>query len=75
MERGKYFLQGNGKRPLTGKGSGRWVKGSGGDLGTRNEMDWRLCMLIASRSLTNVYRGLEYEDENGGPFQSLHLRS
>ena len=40
-----------------------WVKGSGGDLGTLTESGLAVLRLDALRSLTNVYPGVEREDE------------
>ena len=50
--------------PLTGNETEvMWVKGSGGDLGTMQRNG--LAALYTERllSLTNVYRGIEFEDE------------
>ncbi|MBL0132782.1 MAG: bifunctional aldolase/short-chain dehydrogenase [Chitinophagaceae bacterium] len=52
------------KDPLTGKEvEVMWVKGSGGDLGTMKRNGLAALYVDRLRSLTNVYRGLEYEDE------------
>lgn len=52
------------KDPLTGKEvEVMWVKGSGGDLGTMKRNGLAALYVEMMRSLTNVYRGLEYEDE------------
>lgn len=40
-----------------------WVKGSGGDLGTLKKSGLAALYVDRLRSLKNVYRGLEYEDE------------
>jgi rhamnose utilization protein RhaD (predicted bifunctional aldolase and dehydrogenase) len=40
-----------------------WVKGSGGDLGTITEEGLAVLRLDRVRSLVDVYRGEEYEDE------------
>ncbi|MCU1644072.1 MAG: pldh-t [Nocardia sp.] len=40
-----------------------WVKGSGGDLGTLNEQGLAVLRLDRLRALTQVYPGLEREDE------------
>ncbi len=40
-----------------------WVKGSGGDLGTLTESGLAVLRLDALRSLTNVYPGVDREDE------------
>jgi rhamnulose-1-phosphate aldolase/alcohol dehydrogenase len=52
------------KDPLTGKEvEVMWVKGSGGDLGTMKRNGLAALYVDRMRSLTNVYRGLEHEDE------------
>ncbi len=52
------------KDPLTGKGvEVMWVKGSGGDLGTMKRNGLAALYADRLRSLTNVYRGIEFEDE------------
>ena len=52
------------KDPLTGNDvEVMWVKGSGGDLGTMKRNGLAALYVERMRSLTNVYRGLEYEDE------------
>src|SRR5689334_4418558 len=52
------------KDPLTGKETEvMWVKGSGGDLGSMKRSGLAALYLDRLRSLTNVYRGLEHEDE------------
>ena len=52
------------KDPLTGKEvEVMWVKGSGGDLGTMNRGGLAALYLDRLRSLKNIYRGLEFEDE------------
>ena len=40
-----------------------WVKGSGGDLGTLKRSGLAALYVDRLRSLKNVYRGIEYEDE------------
>jgi rhamnose utilization protein RhaD (predicted bifunctional aldolase and dehydrogenase) len=40
-----------------------WVKGSGGDLGTLTESGLAVLRLDRMRALTNVYPGLDREDE------------
>lgn len=40
-----------------------WVKGSGGDLGTLKKSGLAALYVNRLRSLTNVYRGIEHEDE------------
>ncbi len=50
--------------PLTGKDTEvMWVKGSGGDLGTMKRNGLAALYVDRLRSLKNIYRGLEYEDE------------
>lgn len=57
------------KDPLTGKDTEvMWVKGSGGDLGTLQRSGLAALYVDKLRSLKNVYRGLEYEDEMVGLF-------
>lgn len=52
------------KDPITGKETEvMWIKGSGGDIGTLKKSGLAALYLDRLRSLTNVYRGLEYEDE------------
>jgi len=52
------------KDPLTGKEvEVMWVKGSGGDLGTMQRSGLAALYLERLRSLKNIYRGLEHEDE------------
>ncbi|GAB3426000.1 bifunctional aldolase/short-chain dehydrogenase [Niabella aquatica] len=52
------------KDPLTGQETEiMWVKGSGGDLGTLRRSGLAALYVDKLRSLRNVYRGLEYEDE------------
>lgn len=52
------------KDPLTGKDTEvMWVKGSGGDLGTMKRNGLAALYVDRLRSLKNIYRGLEYEDE------------
>lgn len=52
------------KDPLTGEETEvMWVKGSGGDLGTLKRNGLAALYVDKLRSLKNVYRGLEYEDE------------
>ncbi len=45
-----------------------WVKGSGGDLGTLKRSGLAALYVDRLRSLTNVYRGIEFEDEMVGLF-------
>jgi rhamnulose-1-phosphate aldolase/alcohol dehydrogenase len=52
------------KDPLTGKNvEVMWIKGSGGDIGTLKKSGCAALYLERLRSLENVYRGLEHEDE------------
>lgn len=52
------------KDPLTGKDAEvMWVKGSGGDLGTMKRSGLAALYVDRLRSLKNVYRGINYEDE------------
>lgn len=52
------------KDPLTGKETEvMWIKGSGGDLGTLKHSGLAALYVDRLRSLTNVYRGIEHEDE------------
>jgi rhamnulose-1-phosphate aldolase/alcohol dehydrogenase len=50
--------------PITGKETEvMWIKGSGGDIGTLKRSGLAALYLDRLRNLTNVYRGLEFEDE------------
>jgi rhamnose utilization protein RhaD (predicted bifunctional aldolase and dehydrogenase) len=50
--------------PLTGQAEEvMWVKGSGGDIGTLNRKGIAGLYTARLRSLKNIYRGLEHEDE------------
>ncbi len=52
------------KDPVTGKEvEVMWVKGSGGDLGTMKRNGLAALYVDRLRSLKNIYRGLQYEDE------------
>jgi rhamnulose-1-phosphate aldolase/alcohol dehydrogenase len=52
------------KDPITGKETEvMWIKGSGGDIGTLKKSGLAALYLDRLRSLTNVYRGLDHEDE------------
>lgn len=52
------------KDPLTGNDvEVMWVKGSGGDLGTMKRNGLAALYVDRLRSLKNVYRGIEHEDE------------
>ncbi|BAU55028.1 bifunctional aldolase/short-chain dehydrogenase [Mucilaginibacter gotjawali] len=53
-----------GKDPLTGKEvEVMWIKGSGGDIGTLKKSGLAALYVDRLRSLKNVYRGIEFEDE------------
>jgi rhamnulose-1-phosphate aldolase len=61
---GNTSSQGTGIDPVTGKEINLlWVKGSGGDLGTLTEQGLAVLELDRVRSLTQVYPGVEREDE------------
>ncbi len=52
------------KDPLTGNEvEVMWVKGSGGDLGTMKRSGLAALYVDRLRSLKNIYRGIEHEDE------------
>ncbi|SFH01022.1 bifunctional aldolase/short-chain dehydrogenase [Pedobacter insulae] len=52
------------KDPLTGSETEvMWVKGSGGDLGTLKKSGLAALYIDRLRSLKNIYRGVEHEDE------------
>lgn len=52
------------KDPLTGKDTEvMWIKGSGGDIGSLTRSGLAGLYVDRLRSLTNVYRGLQHEDE------------
>ena len=52
------------KDPLTGKSvEVMWVKGSGGDLGTMKRNGLAALYVDRLRSLKNIYRGIQFEDE------------
>ena len=52
------------KDPLTGKAVDvMWVKGSGGDLGTMKRSGLAALYVERLKSLKNIYRGIEFEDE------------
>ncbi|MDO9373481.1 MAG: bifunctional aldolase/short-chain dehydrogenase [Bacteroidota bacterium] len=52
------------KDPLTGLSTEvMWVKGSGGDIGTLKKSGLAALYVDRLRSLKNVYRGIEHEDE------------
>lgn len=57
------------KHPLTGEYTEvMWVKGSGGDLGTLTKSGLAALYVDGLRSLKNIYRGIEHEDEMVGLF-------
>ena len=61
---GNTSCKANAIDPVSGKESEvMWVKGSGGDLGTMKRNGLAALYVDRLRSLKNVYRGLEYEDE------------
>jgi rhamnulose-1-phosphate aldolase/alcohol dehydrogenase len=52
------------KDPLTGNDvEVMWIKGSGGDIGTLKKSGLAALYVDRLRSLKNVYRGVQYEDE------------
>lgn len=52
------------KDPLTGHETEvMWIKGSGGDIGTLKKSGCAALYVDRLRSLENVYRGIEFEDE------------
>ena len=52
------------KDPLSGKDvEVMWIKGSGGDIGTLKKSGLAALYVDRLRSLKNVYRGIEFEDE------------
>ena len=52
------------KNPLNGEPAEvMWVKGSGGDLGTLKKSGLAALYTDRLRSLKNIYRGIEFEDE------------
>ncbi|MFD0766174.1 bifunctional aldolase/short-chain dehydrogenase [Mucilaginibacter lutimaris] len=52
------------KDPLTGnEAEVMWIKGSGGDIGTLKKSGLAALYVDRLRSLKNVYRGIEFEDE------------
>ena len=57
------------KDPLTGDETEvMWIKGSGGDIGTLTRSGLAALYVNRLRSLENVYRGIEHEDEMVGLF-------
>lgn len=52
------------KNPLTGEDTEvMWVKGSGGDLGTMQRNGLAALYVDRLRSLKNIYKGIDHEDE------------
>jgi rhamnulose-1-phosphate aldolase/alcohol dehydrogenase len=61
---GNTSAKGTATDPVTGQPTElMWVKGSGGDLGTLTEAGLAVLRLGALRALTDVYPGVEREDE------------
>src|SRR3954469_23792065 len=61
---GNASAKGTATDPVTGAGTElMWVKGSGGDLGTLTEHGLAVLRLDRLRALTEVYPGVEREDE------------
>jgi rhamnulose-1-phosphate aldolase/alcohol dehydrogenase len=61
---GNTSAKGTATDPVTGKPTElMWVKGSGGDLGTLTAAGLAMLRLDALRALTDVYPGVEREDE------------
>ena len=61
---GNTSCKANAVDPLTGKETEiMWVKGSGGDLGTLKRSGLAALYVDRLRSLKNIYRGIEFEDE------------
>lgn len=61
---GNTSCKANAKDPLTGQETEvMWVKGSGGDIGTLKKSGLAALYVDRLRSLKNVYRGIEHEDE------------
>ena len=61
---GNTSAKGRATHPATGQPVEiMWVKGSGGDLGTLREDGLAVLELDSVRGLTDVYRGVEHEDE------------
>ncbi|CAN5689121.1 bifunctional rhamnulose-1-phosphate aldolase/short-chain dehydrogenase [soil metagenome] len=61
---GNTSCKANAKDPLTGNETEiMWVKGSGGDIGTLKKSGLAALYVDRLRSLKNVYRGLQFEDE------------
>src|SRR3954470_20292615 len=61
---GNTSFQAMAKDPLTGKEHEvMWVKGAGGDIGTLKKNGWAALYVDRLRSLKNIYRGIQHEDE------------
>ncbi len=61
---GNTSCKANAKDPLTGEETEvMWVKGSGGDLGTLKKSGLAALYMERLRSLKNIYRGMDHEDE------------
>nr|WP_294894790.1 bifunctional aldolase/short-chain dehydrogenase [uncultured Pedobacter sp.] len=61
---GNTSCKANAKDPLTGQETEiMWIKGSGGDIGTLKKSGLAALYVDRLRSLKNVYRGIEHEDE------------
>jgi rhamnulose-1-phosphate aldolase/alcohol dehydrogenase len=73
---GNTSVKGTDTDPVSGEAIDLlWVKGSGGDLGTLTENGLAVLRLDRLRSLPNVYRGIEHEDEMVAAFDfCLHGR-
>jgi rhamnulose-1-phosphate aldolase/alcohol dehydrogenase len=73
---GNASAKGTGTDPVTGRDVElMWVKGSGGDLGTLTEPGLAVLRLDRLRALTEVYPGVEREDEMVAAFDyCLHGR-
>ncbi|WGD37671.1 bifunctional aldolase/short-chain dehydrogenase [Lysinibacter sp. HNR] len=73
---GNTSAKGTGIDPATGKPVElMWVKGSGGDLGTLTEQGLAVLRLDRLRALTEVYPGVDREDEMVAAFDyTLHGR-
>lgn len=66
---GNTSAKGTATDPVTGEDVGLlWVKGSGGDLGTLTEKGLAVLRLDRVRSLVDVYRGVDHEDEMAAAF-------
>ncbi|MGV8877185.1 MAG: bifunctional aldolase/short-chain dehydrogenase [Rhodoglobus sp.] len=71
---GNTSAKGTDTDPVTGEPIElMWVKGSGGDLGTLNESGLAVLRLDRLRAMTNVYPGVEHEDDMVAAFDfTLH---